>query len=184
MVRKRSGNVRKWSNMVRKWSIMIRKCQKMSGNCSKWSGNGPKWPGNVRKWSGNSQKMSKNYPKNGQEMSSDGLKLSGYCLKLTNNPKRGENTFSIVQPEHRRREGWQQKKETLNHPPHFMVQFFFCVLFLFCVLFFSFCSNLSVWPGRQDVPYGSRCYTPIFDGLVSAEFITTFDQTLPRSLLL
>ena len=35
----------------------------------------------------------------------------------------------------------------------------------FCVIFFSFCSNLSIWPGRQVVPYESRCYTPIFDGL-------------------
>ena len=36
----------------------------------------------------------------------------------------------------------------------------------FSVLFFSLCSNLSIWPGRQFVPDGSRCYIPIFDGLV------------------
>ena len=36
----------------------------------------------------------------------------------------------------------------------------------FFVLFFSLCSNLSIWPGRQFVPDGSRCYIPIFDGLV------------------
>ena len=36
----------------------------------------------------------------------------------------------------------------------------------FCVLFFSLCSNLSIWPGRQVVPDESRCYIPIFDGLV------------------
>ena len=36
----------------------------------------------------------------------------------------------------------------------------------FCVIFFSFCSNISIWPGIQIVPYGLRCYTPIFDGLV------------------
>ena len=37
----------------------------------------------------------------------------------------------------------------------------------FFVLFFSLCSNLSIWPGRQFVPDGSRCYIPIFDGLVA-----------------
>ena len=41
----------------------------------------------------------------------------------------------------------------------------------FCVLFFSLCSNLSIWPGRQVVPDGSRCYIPIFDGLVYLCFI-------------
>ena len=37
----------------------------------------------------------------------------------------------------------------------------------FCVLFFSLCSNLSIWPSRQVVPDESRCYIPIFDGLVA-----------------
>ena len=36
----------------------------------------------------------------------------------------------------------------------------------FCVLFFSLCSNLSIWPSWEVVPDGSRCYIPIFDGLV------------------
>ena len=43
------------------------------------------------------------------------------------------------------------------------------VQFLFCVLFFSLCSNLSMWSDRQVVPDGSRCYIPIFDGLVSSD---------------
>ena len=49
----------------------------------------------------------------------------------------------------------------------------------FCVLFFSFCSNLSIWPGRQVFPYESRCYTPIFDGLVQlyhGSFWVTLNQ--------
>ena len=75
--------------------------------------------------------------------------------------KEGNIYFLHVQAECLRREGWQQKKETLNHPPHFYGSTFFCVLF------FSYCSNLSIWPGRQAVPYGKQCYTPIFDGLVS-----------------
>ena len=33
-------------------------------------------------------------------------------------------------------------------------------------VFFSLCLNLSMWPGRQVVPDESRCYIPIFDGLV------------------
>ena len=93
-------------------------------------------------------------------MSRNGLKLLRYCLKLTNKQRRGKVLFVYIQPERRRREGLQQKKETLNHPPYFYGSIFFCVLF------FSFCSNLSVWPGRQVVPNGSLCYTPIFDGLV------------------
>ena len=52
----------------------------------------------------------------------------------------------------------KRKRSTIL--PIFMVQSFFCVLF------FSFCSNLSIWPVRQVVPIESRCYTPIFDGLV------------------
>ena len=47
--------------------------------------------------------------------------------------------------------------------PISMVQSFFCVLF------FSLCSNLSMWPGGQIVPDESRCYIPIFDGLVSSD---------------
>ena len=43
----------------------------------------------------------------------------------------------------------------------------------FFVLFFSLCSNLSIWPGRQFVPDGSRCYIPIFDGLVHLIGMTT-----------
>ena len=42
----------------------------------------------------------------------------------------------------------------------------FLWLNIFCVLFFSLCLNLFIWPGRQVIPYESRCYTPIFDGLV------------------
>merc|ERR1711971_954750 len=53
----------------------------------------------------------------------------------------------------------KRKRSTIL--PHFYGSIFFCVIF------FSFCSNLSIWPGRQIVPYESRCYTPIFDGLVN-----------------
>ena len=55
--------------------------------------------------------------------------------------------------------GKKRKRSTIL--PISMVQYFFYILF------FSFCSNLSMWPGRQVVPDGSRCYSPIFDGLVS-----------------
>ena len=54
----------------------------------------------------------------------------------------------------------KRKRSTIL--PFSMVQSFFFVLF------FSLCSNLSIWPGRQFVPDGSRCYIPIFDGLVSS----------------
>ena len=54
--------------------------------------------------------------------------------------------------------GKKRKRSTIL--PIFMVQFFVCVLF------FSLCSNLSIWPGGQVVPDGSRCYIPIFDGFV------------------
>ena len=52
----------------------------------------------------------------------------------------------------------KRKRSTIL--PFCMVQSFFCVLFFFLY------PNLSVWPGRQVVPDGSRCYIPIFDGLV------------------
>ena len=102
-----------------------------------WSGHGRKWS---RK-SGNGQELVRKC----QEMSRNGLKLSGNCLKLTNKQKRGENS---------------KKRSAQPSSPFLWFNSFFCVLF------FSFCSNLSIWPGRQVVPYGSRCYTPIFDGLV------------------
>ena len=59
-------------------------------------------------------------------------------------------------------EGLQQKKGTVHliSNRNSMVQSFFCVRS------FSLCSNLSMWPGIQVVPDESRCYIPIFDGLV------------------
>ena len=68
--------------------------------------------------------------------------------------------FANVQPERRRREGWQKKRKRSTILPISMVQSFFCVFF------FSLCSNLSMWPGGQIVPDESRCYIPIFDGVV------------------
>ena len=68
--------------------------------------------------------------------------------------------LAYVRPERQRREGRRQKRRRSNILPISMVQLFFCVLF------FSLCTNLSTWPGRQVVPIGSRCYIPIFDGLV------------------
>ena len=55
--------------------------------------------------------------------------------------------------------GRKKKRSTIL--PISLVQSFFCVLF------FSLCSNLSIWPGSQVVPDESRCYIPIFDGLVN-----------------
>ena len=97
-------------------------------------------------------------------MSGNGLKLSGYCLKLTNKQKRGKTYTSSLSAEGAKAGSKKRKRSTIL--PIFMVQFFFCVLF------FSFCSNLSIWPCRQVVPYWSRCYTPIFDGLVSSRLTT------------
>ena len=51
------------------------------------------------------------------------------------------------------------KKETLDHPPHFYGSIFFLCSFLFSLF-------NSMWPARQIVPDESRCYIPIFDGLV------------------
>ena len=73
----------------------------------------------------------------------------------------GKNTFckrTAWAPKARRPDGKKRKRSTIL--PISMVQSFFCVLF------FSLCSNLSIWPGSQVVPDESRCYIPIFDGLV------------------
>ena len=53
----------------------------------------------------------------------------------------------------------------------------------FCVLFFSLCSNLSIWPVRQVVPDESRCYIPIFDGLVSVTFQHCYSKSRPLCCL-
>ena len=89
--------------------------------------------GTCQEMSGIGQEMSRN----GQEMSRNGLKLLRYCLKLTNKQRRGKVLFVYIQPERRRREGLQQKKETLNHPPYFYGSIFFLCSFLF-FLFKSF----------------------------------------------
>jgi len=89
--------------------------------------------GTRQEMSGIGQEMSRN----GQEMSRNGLKLLRYCLKLTNKQKRGKVLFVYIQPERRRREGLQQKKETLNHPPYLYGSIFFLCSFLF-FLFKSF----------------------------------------------
>ena len=51
---------------------------------------------------------------------------------------------------------------------------------MFFSVFFSSCSNLSIWPGRQVVPYESRCYTPIFNGLVCMIFFCIFVLALDK----
>ena len=140
--------------MVRKCQEIIQDCQKMfkkgqemlrigSRNCWKWSRNVRKLSGNVRKWS-------------------EIIRILSKIDKQTK--KSGKIHLLYIQPERRRRQGWQQKKETtLNHPPHFYGSIFFLCSFLF-FLFKSF----HIGIGRQVVPYGSRFYTPIFDGLVKA----------------
>ena len=166
-VRKRSGNVRNWSNMVGKWSIMVRKCQEMTKKLfkmvRKWSGEKPGHyqemfkkcqemlrVGNFRKWSENIKKWSKI------------IRILSKIEKQTKQRRKFILYTSSLSAEGAK--AGSKKKETLNHPPHFYGSIFFCVLF------FSFCSNLSIWPGRQVVPYESRCYTPIFDGLVKFKF--------------
>ena len=57
--------------------------------------------------------------------------------KIYKQQKEGKIHFVYVQPERRRREGLQQKKETLNHPPHFYGSVYFLCYFLF-FLFKSF----------------------------------------------
>ena len=74
--------------------------------------------------------------------------------------------FAYIRPERRRREGWQQKMETLDHPPLFYGSIFFLCSFLFSLFKSFLCSNLSIWPDRPVVPNGSRCYISILDGLV------------------
>ena len=95
-----------------------------------------------------------------QEMSGNGQKMSRNGLKLTNTQKEGKYFLytSSLSAEGAKAGSKKRKRSTILLIS--MVQSFFCVLF------FSFCSNLSIWPRKQVVPYESRCYTPIFDGLV------------------
>ena len=114
--------------------------QKMSGNDPRWSGNDQEMSGNVREFSGYGQEITgngKEMSRNGQEMSRNGLKLSRYCLLTTKKEREKYTLYIYVQPERRRRKGWQQKKETLNYPPHFYGSIFFLCSFLFS-LFKSF----------------------------------------------
>ena len=148
-----SGNVRKWSENVREWpehglyigngpiwSGNVRKYQEMVRKCQKIIRNGQENTGNVRKYSGYGQdivKKCQDMVRKSQEMSRNVFILSGYCLQFTKTKIEGKIHFVYVQPERWRRKGWQQKKETLNHPPHFYGSFFFLCSYLFC-LFKSF----------------------------------------------
>ena len=112
---------------------------------------------------------------NGQEMSGNGQELVRKCQEMVRKWSEIIRIMSKIVKHTKKREEYilytsslsaegakacSKKRKRSTILPISMVQSFFCVLF------FSFCSNLSIWPGRQVVPYESRCYTPIFDGLV------------------
>ena len=177
MFREGSETVRTWLENVPRWSwnsqemVWNRKDMVWIGNESvrkmwalvwKWS---KKWSKIARKWSGIGLKWSE---------------MSWNCLKLCHGPtlskmiqdgslwskmfqdskmvKRCLKHTYVLSVDGAQAGGKKKKRPTIL--PISLVQSFFCVLF------FSFCSNLSIWPGRQDVPDESRCYIPIFDGLV------------------
>ena len=114
---------------------------------------------------------------NGQEMSGNGQELVRKCQEMVRKWSEIIRIMSKIVKHTKKREEYilytsslsaegakacSKKRKRSTILPISMVQSFFCVLF------FSFCSNLSIWPGRQVVPYESRCYTPIFDGLVGS----------------
>ena len=128
----------------------------MSGNgqemVRKWSGNVRKWSGNVRKWS----KMVRKWSKMIRKWSKMVRKWSKMVILHTCGlSAKGAKDSRI-----------KRKRATIL--PISIVQSFFCVLF------FSLCSNLSIWPVRQVVPDESRCYIPIFDGLVFIEIFSKY----------
>ena len=173
-----SGNSQE---MVRKCLVIFRKCQEMSENGLKWSGNGPGWPWNIQqvsetgpRWSGNGPsqsgnvlKMSRNSLiwKYGPLWSLNVKKWSEMIriLSKTTTKKRGKYILytSSLSVEGAKAGSKKRKRSTILEEASP-----FLWLNLYSV-FFSFSSNLSIWPGRQVVSYGSRCYTHIFDGLVN-----------------
>ena len=167
--------VRNWYEIVRIWYELA---MKVSGKCGHQLENDLrywKWPKIARKWSGNGLKWS--------ELVWNGLKLSE-IVPWSNIVQDDPRWFIMVQDGPRFQNGqrclkhWKkytlhtygpsaegakaggEKKKRSTILPISLVQSFFCVLF------FSLCSNLSIWPGRQVVPDESRCYIPIYDGLV------------------
>ena len=72
-------------------------------------------------------------------MVQDGQKMVKGCQEMVQDGQEmvQDGHFAHVQPERQRREGQQNKKETLDHPPHFYCSIFFLCSFLFS-LFKSF----------------------------------------------
>ena len=130
--------------MVRKCQeiiLMVWKCSRNVRNFRKCLGYGQEMAGNGQEMSVNGQELVRNFSGNVRKWSANAKKWSEIIRILSKidkqTKKRGEIHLVYVQPERRRREGLQQKKETLNHPPHFYCSIFFLCSFLF-FLFKSF----------------------------------------------
>ena len=104
-VRKWSGNVKKCQEMDRRWSVYVRKCQEIVRNGPGWSEMVQKGP----RWS--------KIPKRSNMLE---------ALKKIH--------FAYTRPERQRREYRRQRKETLDHPPHFYGSIFFLCSFLFSLI--------------------------------------------------
>ena len=144
-----------WSKMVRKWPKMVKKS---SGNVRKWSENAKRWCKMSRKLCHRPIlfKMIQYGPR-WSKMVHDGLKWSNMVWnssRWSKIPKWSKMLEALekiylktygLSAEGAKAGGKKRKRSTIL--PISIVQSFFCVLF------FSFCSILSIWPGRQVVPY-------------------------------
>ena len=95
-----SGNDQETSGNGQKCGKSIQDGQKMFKNCQEMLRIGPGNGQDVRKWSGNVRKWSENFQK-----WSEMIRILSKIDKKTK--KRGEIHLVYVQPERRRREGWQ-----------------------------------------------------------------------------